>query len=183
MSIQPSDLVSLSERLLIACDQSYAAESLELGKSHLAPDFGDSLGTSFLPPYSFDYPGYIVQNRVVNDDTGFDAAADVIARAVASAAPGTPIEATAPVVAIEVRDLLDDVDAVLGQERVRLADLPALLRDLAPAWGPYRALTGVQLREQLEGAGVRTTNVGNVPRLDPADLRRVLAGGQDSEVS
>ena len=78
--------------------------------------------------------------------------------------------------AIEVRDLLDDLDAVLGTERVRLADVPALLRDLAPTWGPYRTLTGVQLRDLLDAAGVRTTNVGNVLRLDPADLRRVLAG-------
>jgi hypothetical protein len=60
--------------------------------------------------------------------------------------------------------------------RLRLADLPALLRDLAPTWGPYRVLTGVQLRDLLDDAGVRTTTTGNVPRLDPADLRRVLAG-------
>ncbi len=119
----------------------------------------------------------------VDDDTGFDEAEAVIARAVASVAPGTLIEATAPVAAIEVRDLLDDLDEVLGHERVRLADLPALLRDLAPARGPYRALTGVQLREQMEDAGVRTTNVGNVPRLDPADLRRVLAARSDGGVS
>ncbi|HEV2258894.1 MAG TPA: hypothetical protein VGS06_37735 [Streptosporangiaceae bacterium] len=78
------------------------------------------------------------------------------------------------------RDLLDDLDEVTGDERVRLADVPALLRDLAPAWGAYRTLTGVQLRELLDEAGVRTTNVGNVPRLDPADLRRAL--GERSEL-
>ena len=76
---------------------------------------------------------------------------------------------------------------MLGADRVRLADLPALLRDLAPTWGPYRTLTGVQLRDLLDDAGVRTTNVGNVPRLDPADLRRVLAERRaetdDDEVS
>jgi S-DNA-T family DNA segregation ATPase FtsK/SpoIIIE len=76
--------------------------------------------------------------------------------------------------AIEMRDLFDDLGQVLNAERVRLADVPALLRELAPAWGPYRTLTGVQLRELLDDAGVRTTNVGNVPRLDPADLRRAL---------
>ena len=81
-----------------------------------------------------------------------------------------------PVPAIESRDLLGDLDAVLGSGRVRLADVPALLRDLAPGWGPYRTLTGVQLRDLLDDAGVRTTNAGNVPRLDPADLSRVLAG-------
>jgi S-DNA-T family DNA segregation ATPase FtsK/SpoIIIE len=112
----------------------------------------------------------------VDDDTGFDAAADVIARALANLAPGARVPAGPPLPQIERRDLLDDLDEVLEYERVKLADLPALLRELAPQWGPYRNLTGTQLREQLEETGVRTTNVGNVPRLDPADLRRALAG-------
>lgn len=116
----------------------------------------------------------------VNDDTGFDAAAEVIERAVTKVASGTPIGATAAEPAIETRDLLGDLDEVLGRDRVRIADLPALLRDLAPAWTPYRTLTGLQLRDQLEDAGVRTTNAGNVPRLDPSDLRGVL--GQRGEL-
>jgi DNA segregation ATPase FtsK/SpoIIIE, S-DNA-T family len=111
----------------------------------------------------------------VDDDTGYDAAAEVIARAMAGIAPGTPTAGTVPAPAIEARDLLDDLAAVLGTDRVRLADVPALLRDLAPGRGPYRTLTGVQLRDQLDDAGVRTTTTGNVLRLDPADLRRVLA--------
>jgi len=77
-------------------------------------------------------------------------------------------------VPIEVRDLLADLDAVLGDERVRLADLPALLRDLAPGWGDYRTLTAIRLRELLDDTGVRVTNTGNILRLDPADLRRIL---------
>jgi S-DNA-T family DNA segregation ATPase FtsK/SpoIIIE len=89
--------------------------------------------------------------------------------------PGTPTAGTVPAPAIEHRDLLDDLGQVLGTERVRLADVPALLRDLAPTWGPYRTLTGTQLRDQLDDAGVRTTRTGNVLRLDPADRRRVLA--------
>ena len=68
----------------------------------------------------------------VDDDTGYDAAAEVIARTMASISPGMPAAGAVPVPAIEPRDLLDD-------------------------------------------AGVCTTNTGNVPRLDPADLRRVLA--------
>jgi S-DNA-T family DNA segregation ATPase FtsK/SpoIIIE len=123
----------------------------------------------------------------VDDDTGYDAAAEVIARAMANVAPGTPTTGAVPVLAIEARDLLDDLDQVVSDERVRLADVPALLRDLAPTWGPYRTLTGVQLRDLLDDAGVRTTNVGNVPRLDPADLHRALAGrhaeADDDEVS
>ncbi|MFG1856798.1 hypothetical protein ACGFJT_33530 [Actinomadura geliboluensis] len=111
----------------------------------------------------------------VDDDTGYDAAADVIARAMAQVNPATPVQATTEPTTVENRDLLDDLDQVLGTERVRLADVPALLRDLAPAWGPYLALTGAQLRERLTELGVKTTNKGNVPRLDPADLRRVIA--------
>jgi DNA segregation ATPase FtsK/SpoIIIE, S-DNA-T family len=76
---------------------------------------------------------------------------------------------------IETRDLLDDLAAVLGTDRARLADVPALLREHAPTWGPYRTLTGVQLRDLLDDTDVRWTNVGNVPRLDPADLRRAIA--------
>jgi hypothetical protein len=36
-------------------------------------------------------------------------------------------------------------------ERVKLADLPALLRKLAPDWPPYRSRTGVDLRDLLDG--------------------------------
>jgi S-DNA-T family DNA segregation ATPase FtsK/SpoIIIE len=46
--------------------------------------------------------------------------------------PGTLTAGTVPAPAIEARDLLDDLDLVLGTDRVRLADVPALLRDLAP---------------------------------------------------
>jgi S-DNA-T family DNA segregation ATPase FtsK/SpoIIIE len=111
----------------------------------------------------------------VDDDTGWDAATDVIARAVAQLDPHTRVEATAEPPKVERRDLLDDLDEVLGAERVRLADVPALLRDLAPQWLPYRSLTGKELRRLLSAEGVRTTNPGNVPRLDPSDLRAVLA--------
>ncbi|MFC4049027.1 hypothetical protein ACFOY4_04965 [Actinomadura syzygii] len=73
------------------------------------------------------------------------------------------------------RDLLDDLDQVLGSERVRLADVPVLLRELAPDWGPYRTLIGSQLRKRLEAYGIRVTNTGNVQRLDPAEVRRARA--------
>jgi S-DNA-T family DNA segregation ATPase FtsK/SpoIIIE len=108
----------------------------------------------------------------VNDDTGYDAAAEVIERAVAKAAPGV---LSAPAMApAEVRDLMADLIEVAGHERVRLADLPARLRELAPGHREYRGLTGAALRDLLEDRGVRVTNTGNVPRMDPADLHRAL---------
>ena len=78
---------------------------------------------------------------------------------------------------LESRDLLADLAEVTRAdvEPVRLSVLAVRLKDLAKAWGPYRQLTGVQLRQQLTGLDVRTTNTDNVPRLDPADLRAELA--------
>ncbi|MEU6039758.1 hypothetical protein ABZ801_30590 [Actinomadura sp. NPDC047616] len=111
----------------------------------------------------------------VDDDTGFDAAADVIARAVAQVDPRTRVQANTEPPKVETRDLLDDLDEVLGAERVRLADVPSLLRDLAPAWGPYRKLNGKQLGERLEELGVRVPRPGNVPQVDPAEVRRAIA--------
>jgi hypothetical protein len=69
------------------------------------------------------------------------------------------------------RELLEDLDSVLGDERVRMSQLPALLRALAPSWEPYKTLTGRELAAALRGSGIRVTNTGNVLRLDPNDLR------------
>ena len=117
----------------------------------------------------------------VDDDTGYDAAADVIARAVANVAPGTAVEGSAPVAAIESRDLLDDLDQVVGDDRVKLADLPARLRKLAPGWGPYRAMTGAELRGILDDEGVKTGRTGNVWRARPG-RRPARAGRARREV-
>jgi S-DNA-T family DNA segregation ATPase FtsK/SpoIIIE len=81
----------------------------------------------------------------------------------------------------EERDLLADLDEVLGNERIKLSDLPGLLRRLAPTWLPYASLTGFGLRDLLATEGVRVTNTGNVLRLDPADLRLVLAQREGGE--
>lgn len=114
----------------------------------------------------------------IDDDTGWDAATDVIARCMQDVKPGTPVGGSAQL-AITARDLLTDLAEVLRDDTApaRIADLPARLRKLAPSWTAYRVgvLSGMQLRELLVNEGVRTTNTGNVPRLDPEDLRRALA--------
>ena len=119
----------------------------------------------------------------VNDDTGYDAATEVIARAMQQVAPGTPVSGTVPVAEIESRDLVADLAEVTNGEfeRVRLADLPPRLRKLAPKWAAYRTLNGTELREPLEDAGIKVYTTGGILRLDPMDLRRVSASGQTED--
>ena len=112
----------------------------------------------------------------VDDDTGHDDAAEVIARAMRSLAPGTPVGATLALPAVAERDLLADLASVLGADRVKLRDAAALLRQLAPSWGRYKAMTATQLREDLAAEGVRTVNVSGTFHLDPAEVRRALDG-------
>lgn len=61
----------------------------------------------------------------VDDDTGYDAAAEMIARAMKHVAPGTPVAGSAPALAMVVRDLLDD-------EHVRTTNT-GNVRELDPA--------------------------------------------------
>lgn len=109
----------------------------------------------------------------VNDDTGYDAAAEVIARAVRQAAPG--VTAGPAPAAIETRDLLADLDEVLGYDRVKLRDAVGMLRALAPTWDRYRQMTAKQLAEDLWDGGVRTVNYHGTLWLDPAVLRSARA--------
>ena len=120
---------------------------------------------------------------VVDDDTGYDAAAEVIDRCMKTVAPGTRVSGgggeSLPV--ITVRDLLDDLDAVIREpHRVSVNDLPHLLKRLDRTWPEYRALTGRQLRRRLTDLGVKTTNTDNKPELDPAELHRVIAVREES---
>jgi DNA segregation ATPase FtsK/SpoIIIE, S-DNA-T family len=73
------------------------------------------------------------------------------------------------------RDLLEDLAAVLGDQTIPAADLPALLSKLAPYWLPYRGLTGVALREQLADLGVRVPSTGNRWPVSPELIREALA--------
>jgi S-DNA-T family DNA segregation ATPase FtsK/SpoIIIE len=111
----------------------------------------------------------------VDDDTGFDAATEVIERCMRRVLPGTLVAGGAPVDAIVVRDLLDDLGEVVDAERVKLADLPPRLRKLAATWPEYRSMSGKDLKKRLDELDVRTVNPGNVPQLDAEDLQRAIA--------
>jgi S-DNA-T family DNA segregation ATPase FtsK/SpoIIIE len=117
----------------------------------------------------------------VDDDTGFDAAADIITRAPASihtvvAGPAGPAQSV-PV----VRDLLDDIATVLRVDRadavkVPAADIPARLRSLAPDWMPHRSITGLEIRRYLETEhGVKVATTGRRYPVDPAAIRDAIA--------
>jgi S-DNA-T family DNA segregation ATPase FtsK/SpoIIIE len=73
------------------------------------------------------------------------------------------------------RDLLADLAEVLGAEPVPVADVPPLLRDLAPGYKPYAGLSGKALREQLATLGVKVASTGNRWPVDPAEIRKALA--------
>jgi S-DNA-T family DNA segregation ATPase FtsK/SpoIIIE len=76
---------------------------------------------------------------------------------------------------IEARDLLTDLDEVLRDEPVPVADVPALLKRLAPTWTPYQGMTGKSLRETLaKEHGVKVPSTGNRWPLDPATVRDAI---------
>jgi len=110
-----------------------------------------------------------------DDDTGYDAAADLIIRAVGYLDHRTPIAELDAGPESEPRDLLADLVAVLGEQRVPAADVPARLRDLAPDHAPYRGLTGVKLREILEREyGIKVASTGNRYPVDPHKIRTCI---------
>jgi len=111
----------------------------------------------------------------VDDDRGFDAATDIIARSMESVHPAVAVGGRRVNVEVE-RDLLVDLDAVLGHEALPIADIPALLRGHAPMWPRYRSLTGKALRQWLDrDYGVKVASTGNRWPLDPAAVRAALA--------
>lgn len=74
------------------------------------------------------------------------------------------------------RDLLADLDEVLGHDPVPAADVPALLSRLAPRWAPYKAMTGKSLRDELAADhGIKVPSTGNRYPVDPVTVRSKLA--------
>ena len=114
-----------------------------------------------------------------DDDTGYDAATDVIARAMSYVDRSTPVAEIGdaePAAGLATRDLLHDLVEVLGDQRVPAADVPARLRDLAPGYELYRRLTGVKLREVLErDYGIKVPSTGNRYPVDPQTIRARIA--------
>lgn len=75
----------------------------------------------------------------------------------------------------EDRDLLEDLDEVLGDEAVLAPDIPPLLRNLAPNWARYRQMTGKSLVTDLAALGVKVPRTHNRWPVDPLAVRKELA--------
>ncbi|MEC3974597.1 cell division protein FtsK [Amycolatopsis sp. H20-H5] len=73
------------------------------------------------------------------------------------------------------RDLLDDLDEVLGEDAIGAAKVAPLLSALAPTWPPYRGLTGTKLVADLAKIGVKVPSSQNRYLVDPVTIREALA--------
>lgn len=70
------------------------------------------------------------------------------------------------------RDLLADLDRVLGEEHVKAADACGMLRGLAPE--PYRKMTRDALVARLAELGVKVPTTNNRYPIDPATVHEAL---------
>ena len=119
-----------------------------------------------------------------DDDTGFDAAADIIARAMAEPAsrgrrpvgrPGASPRRWCGICSTTSRlcSASTGADAV----KVPAADIPARLRSLAPDWTPYRSISGLRhpALPARPSTGSRCATTGRKYPVDPAAIRDAIA--------
>jgi len=137
---------------------------------------GTDRGTALVKGFSGERSD-IVQVYYLDVARGNDQVTPIIERSLARitrygrGVPGTGRGRTA----IQARNLLEDLDEVLGAERAKLRDVVGLLRKLAPSWARYQQLTAAQLRRDLASAGVHVVNSSGTAWLDPAALRQAIA--------
>lgn len=119
----------------------------------------------------------------VDDDRGYDAATEIIARAMQNVRPCVPTSARPRAIEAQVeRDLLADVaEAMRDVETVRARDLVALLRRLAPDYQPYRQLDGSQLAQLLRDEGVQVRFKDGYPTVRRDRVLRALADREDEQ--
>jgi S-DNA-T family DNA segregation ATPase FtsK/SpoIIIE len=104
-----------------------------------------------------------------DNDTGYDAAADIIARAMANLhprhrLPGQRRRAATSGTGSARRHRDRARRRPVGRAEGARRDIPARLRSLAPDWTPYRSITGLDLRRYLQAEhGIKVPTTG-VPR-------------------
>jgi S-DNA-T family DNA segregation ATPase FtsK/SpoIIIE len=133
-------------------------------------DLGTAMTCGFTPADGLLRCFYVRRGDGVDDVT------PVVERAMANLPPGTPTTAleTAAPAEPDTRDLLDDLDEVLGTDVLPIAEVPPLLRKLAPSWRPYRKLSGTELVKLLAAEGIKVPSTGNRYPLDPITVRKEI---------
>ncbi|SDD68238.1 FtsK/SpoIIIE domain-containing protein [Actinokineospora iranica] len=138
---------------------------------------GTDRGTAVVKGFAGESRSQLAQAYFLSVAKGNDQVTPIIERALAAIrATGRVPGADRPAPQGETnRDLLEDLDTVLGDDPVRAADVPALLSRLAPGWAPYRTLTGKALVAELAAQGVKVPSTGNKYPVDPVTVREALA--------
>ncbi|GAB6901542.1 hypothetical protein JCM9957A_46320 [Kineosporia succinea] len=149
---------------------------------------GTDRGTAVVKGFS-GQRSEIVQVYFIEIDKANDQITPIITRSLKLIADrGRPVPGTGRTRTVEnrpaTRDLLADLDQVLGADPVRVADVPALLARAFPAWRAYRDLTGKDLRAILAtDHGIKVPSTGNRYPLDPATVRDALDRRPDPETA
>lgn len=106
----------------------------------------------------------------VDDDAGWDAATQIIERAMAQINPQTRVHTDRPLLQPAMtRDLLDDLVSLLGDQPVPAGEAVGALKTLAPNW--YSKWTVPKLVDALADEGVRVVKTGNRFPVKPAEVR------------
>ena len=147
---------------------------------------GTDRGTALVKGFS-GQRSEVVQVYFISVDSDNDQITPIIERSLKAIAdrgrpvPGTGRTRTAEV-SVVARDLLADLDEVLGAESLPISKVPGLLARAFPAWKPYRDLNGTSLRAILAADhGIKIASTGNRYPLDPATIRDALAARPDPD--
>ena len=137
---------------------------------------GTDIGTALVKGFT-GQRSEMVQAYFLSVDAKNDQVTPIIKRSLAAIERrGVPLPTRdAPALEEAVRDLLEDLDEVLSDQPVPAADVPPMLRHLAPDWMPYRRMTGKSLRIELAKRGVKVPSTGNKWPVDPVVVRAALA--------
>jgi S-DNA-T family DNA segregation ATPase FtsK/SpoIIIE len=157
--------------------QGVRATELRPGNEHYHGDRGKALTVGLVPAVDWAMCcGYKIDSDTLPEL--IDTAIEFQQQADISAANQEP-QAMA-----QDRSLLADLDQVLGQHRIRLSELPPLLRDLdAHAQRYYDGLKAKPLGVQLNRLGVDTPAPQGTRHVDPDTVRRALAAQQAAEAA